>query len=67
MEAEWAAQIAAAGDKEPRKYGPAVILRAGEVIDHPSFGAGVVQRVLEPGKILVLFASGTKTLVCGKK
>jgi hypothetical protein len=66
LAAEWEAQLAAAKGRTPRRYVPAERFKAAEVIDHPSFGAGVVQRVLEPGKILVLFASGTKTLVCGK-
>lgn len=66
LEAEWAAQLAAADTRDRRRYAATAVFRAGEILDHPSFGAGVVQKILEPGKILVLFSSGTKTLVCGK-
>lgn len=64
LEAEWREQLAAAGSRPARRYAVAESFGKGELVEHASFGVGVVQRVLEPGKILVLFASGTKTLVC---
>ena len=66
LEAEWAAQLAATGSRARREYSPKEAFRSGEVMEHPSFGAGIVQRVLEAGKILVLFSTGAKILVCRK-
>ena len=63
---EWATQIAAAGGRERRSYSSSGKFKTGDVVEHPTFGAGVIQRVPEPGKILVLFSVGAKTLVCGK-
>jgi hypothetical protein len=64
MEAEWAAQLASASGKPVVPYSPRESFVKGAVLEHASFGAGVVQRAIEPGKILVLFSSGTKVLVC---
>lgn len=64
LEAEWREQLAAAGDRPARRYAPGESFGKGDVVEHLSFGVGVVQRVIEPGKILVLFAAGPKTLVC---
>lgn len=35
----------------------------GEVVQHPSFGMGIVEEVRAPNKITVLFREGEKTLV----
>lgn len=39
----------------------------GQRIDHPTFGRGLVERVLEGGKMIVTFDEhGERTLACGK-
>jgi hypothetical protein len=46
-----------------RAYRPASVFGANDVIDHPTFGLGVVVRVLADGKIEVGFPVGLKLLV----
>lgn len=46
-----------------QKYRPVATFDGGDVLSHPSFGVGVVTRVLGDGKIEVLFQAGTKVLV----
>ncbi len=38
--------------------------RLGDVIDHSTFGLGIVKTVMKPNKIEVLFQEGTKLLRC---
>ncbi len=65
LHAEWNRQLEAAAARPVLSYRANEKFVAGDVVDHASFGRGVVQRVVEPGKILVLFSGGTKVLVCG--
>lgn len=65
-EAAWAEQLAAASKGSGRPYAATEFFKPGQVMDHPAFGPGVVQRLLGPGKILVLFRDGARTLVCGR-
>lgn len=69
VEAAWTEQLtqAQAKGRHGRTYVGTDTYRANDVMDHPAFGPGIVQRLLEPGKILVLFRSGTRTLICGRK
>lgn len=46
-----------------RRYRPVERFAAGDVIDHPTFGLGVVNRVLADGKVDVVFQAEMKTLV----
>ena len=66
MEAEWQKQLTSAAAKgaKGRPYGQTEAFRAGDVLDHPSFGVGLVQRAMGPGKVLVLFKDGARTLLC---
>jgi hypothetical protein len=68
-EAAWTEQLtlAQAKGRHGRTYVGTDTYRMGDVMDHPAFGPGVVQRLLEPGKILVLFRTGARTLICGRK
>jgi len=40
--------------------------RVGDRIEHPRFGAGVVERVAGPGKVQVFFPDGHRVLVHGR-
>lgn len=66
LEAEWSAQISAAAAKGERgkDYATTGGFRPGDVMSHPAFGLGVVQRLTGPGKVLVLFRDGARTLLC---
>jgi hypothetical protein len=46
-----------------RRYRPADTFAAGDVVDHPTFGLGVVTKLLDGGKVDVAFQAGAKTLV----
>jgi hypothetical protein len=56
-------QIAAA-QKIP--YDTASMFDKGQVVDHPTFGVGVVTTVLAANKIEVLFPDARRKLVCGR-
>ena len=56
-------QVAADLSKPARTYSPMEKFVIGDRVEHPSFGAGVVEATPEPGKMTVFFAAGRKVLV----
>ena len=50
--------------KEAIAYSMETAFKVGSVMKHPVFGLGLVQNVLGPQKIEVLFESGTKKMRC---
>lgn len=48
---------------ESRTYSPKANFEQGDLIDHPSFGKGVVEKNLDGQKIYVMFETDYKTLV----
>ena len=56
-------QVAADLTKPTRTYSPREKFVVGDRVEHPSFGAGVVEACPEPGKMTVFFPSGRKVLV----
>ena len=56
-------QVAADLTKPTRTYSPRERFVVGDRVEHPSFGAGVVEACPEPGKMTVFFAAGRKVLV----
>ncbi|HTJ41655.1 MAG TPA: hypothetical protein VL463_06145 [Kofleriaceae bacterium] len=56
-------QVAADLTKPTRTYSPREKFAIGDRVEHPSFGAGVVEATPEPGKMTVFFPSGRKVLV----
>src|SRR5579862_5841434 len=56
-------QVAADLTKPTRQYSPREKFVVGDRVEHPSFGAGVVEACPEPGKMTVFFPSGRKVLV----
>jgi len=51
----------------PRRYIPSDLFAAGDVLDHATFGRGLVSGLKDPGKVEVTFRTGVKTLVHGKR
>ena len=45
------------------RYRPSVVFEEGSVVDHPTFGFGMVTRVMSDNKIDVVFQTGAKVLV----
>ena len=60
---EWTAQLAAAKGARTT-YAATAKVTAGDVVEHPKFGPGVVLGV-EPGRAHILFESGARKLVAG--
>jgi hypothetical protein len=60
---EWRTALAAAKGKKTT-YTATAKVTAGDVVEHPKFGAGVVLGV-EPGRANILFETGARKLVAG--
>lgn len=59
---EWVQAISQATNK-PRPYSIRETYDLNDLIDHGSFGAGIVTQIIDEYKIEVLFQQGTKVLV----
>jgi hypothetical protein len=62
VEVEWLKQMNAS-TKPKREYAANEAFTSGDRILHPTFGEGVVQKLLYPNKIEVLFRMDVKTLI----
>ncbi len=56
--------LAVTSGRKSRPYSVSGIFRAHDVIEHPTFGLGVVTHLLAGDKIQVVFKNGDKLLVC---
>ncbi len=62
LEKEWRDALVLGG--APRPYAMQERFTPGEVVDHPTFGSGIVKEVQPPDKMRVLFRDGLKLLRC---
>jgi hypothetical protein len=62
---EWQALQLDRESTQPIPYDMGRVYRLKNLIAHPSFGLGIVQLVIPPNKIDVLFECGKKRLRCG--
>jgi len=62
---EWAALEPAMDPERAVPYDMARVYRVNTLLSHPHFGLGIVQAVLPPNKISVLFKDSKKLLRCG--
>ena len=53
--------------RPPRPYAPGTSFQAGDRVQHPTFGMGVVTGHPGPGKVDVKFPSGARVLACAKE
>jgi hypothetical protein len=53
-------------ETEPVKYSIKSNFSAGQIIDHPKFGQGVVDKLIDADKVEVIFRTTTKTLIHNK-
>lgn len=51
---------------EPKAYSMDAKFEEGDLIDHPTFGKGVVEKLIENNKIQTLFEHGMKLLACSR-
>lgn len=63
VEVEWQEQMTKAENKASLPYAPSKEFKAGDVIEHPTFGAGFVKLVKDGNKFEVIFQRDVKTLV----
>jgi hypothetical protein len=62
---EWEKIMEATKDFPAKAYDVHERFVVGENVDHAKFGIGVVRRLMDPNKMVVLFKDGTKVLVRG--
>jgi hypothetical protein len=62
----WEEKVAKLSAKVPRRYAVNERFEASDLVEHPTFGLGIVESVRKDGKIVVLFRDGEKTLIHGK-
>ncbi len=63
--AEWAALEPTLDPERAHPYDMNAVYRTRSLVSHPLFGLGVVQQLLPPNKMEVLFKDGRKLLRCG--
>lgn len=63
IEVEWREQLRSNENKPSVKYAPSGEFKVGDVIDHPTFGCGIVRAMKDSNKFEVLFQRDVKTLV----
>ena len=61
---EWATLRPGMDTSRARDYSMTAIYKAKALVNHPTFGLGLVQRVTGPHKMAVLFADGQKIMRC---
>lgn len=57
-------QVAGRGKTDAVPYSLTGCYREGDLLDHPTFGIGVVTEIVMPDKIEVLFRQESKLLIC---
>jgi hypothetical protein len=64
---QWESSIAGKPSVAFHPYRTTASFDAGQLIRHPKFGDGVVARVIDRGKVEVLFKDGSKTMAHGQE
>ena len=64
LEANWEALINTADPADSSPYNIKMVVKVGDIIQHPSFGLGCVINTIKPNKMEVSFRSGIKLLRC---
>lgn len=63
-EQRWRKSLERPSAPEPRPYAITIELAAGDVVNHPVFGMGVVESVTRPDKAQILFRDSSRALRC---
>lgn len=66
MTASWESAIAGQPSNAFKPYRVSVVFGLGELVRHSKFGDGVVARVIDRGKVEVLFKDGLRTMAQGQ-
>lgn len=65
VEVEWQRLMAAKSDVKSTKYSSKTSFILGDKLGHPTFGDGIVGKIIYPNKIEVIFKSDVKILIHG--
>ena len=65
IEAEWEKLMAAHREAPFKSYGPKNKFILGDKIKHPTFGEGIVGKLIYPNKLEVIFRTDIKVLIHG--
>jgi hypothetical protein len=63
VEVEWREQLSTKQGVPSLQYAPTKEFKVGDVIDHPTFGCGIVKNLKDGNKFEVLFQRDVKTLI----
>ena len=63
IEVEWREQLSKVQGVPSQPYAPTGEYKAGDVIEHPTFGCGIVKTIKDGNKFEVLFQRDVKTLI----
>jgi hypothetical protein len=63
VEVEWREQLKSKEGMPSKQYTPTQEFQVGDVIEHPTFGCGIVKSLKDSNKFEVLFQRDVKTLV----
>ena len=63
IEVEWREQLSKVQNVASQPYAPTKEFKAGDVIEHPQFGCGIVRAIKDGNKFEVLFQRDVKTLI----
>ena len=66
LESEWQRQLQEAQGKPSRAYAVSEKFEKGDVVEHPSFGVGVVQGPKDANKVEILFQASMRVLLHNK-
>ena len=61
---EWETKMAQFKNSPIRDYSTKAVFKLGERIEHPTFGTGLVEKLVHPNKIEVIFKTEIKLLIC---
>ncbi len=65
-ETDWRAQMDQSAELPVRPYRMTETFAQSEVVQHARFGVGVVQQVVGPQRVIILFRDGLRTLIMGR-
>ena len=63
IEEEWQERLQQVKTKPSKPYSIKTSLQVGDVVAHPTFGEGVVEKLIHPNKFEAIFRSDIKTLI----
>jgi hypothetical protein len=64
MEEEWMGAMSKIQNKRALPYSTTLKLSQGDLVSHPTFGDGIVQKIIHPNKVELLFRTDLKVLLC---